>query len=107
MFHPPEPSFARLAKNLGYLSLLQPLDSVVQIFERPAQLLAQDTAHTTFAGAHEAEQHNRPHLWSRFAGGSFAAKLASPGPFEQLFRPFAPVRFAFGFDYCFSERFLR
>jgi hypothetical protein len=107
VFRPAKLGFAGVAKNLSHRSLLPPLDPVVQIFERPAQLFAQGSAHAALTGTHEADQHDCPRLWPQFAGGSFAAKLASHGPFDQLLRPFAPVRFAFRFDYCFSERFLR
>jgi len=60
MFRPPESRFPRFLENLFDGSSFAPLDSVVQVFELPAQLSGQELSDAGLTRAHEANQNHRP-----------------------------------------------
>src|SRR6266550_826958 len=66
----PEFSFSGFAENLPNASSLSGLNTIVQVFEAPAQLDAQGSTDATLAGAHEAHQEHRPYRnpfrWRQF-----------------------------------------
>src|ERR1700692_4732695 len=49
-------SFPRVTEDFRYPLLFAPFNAVVQILERPAQVLSQNSPYTAFAGAHESDQ---------------------------------------------------
>lgn len=103
MFRPAKSNLSRVAEDLSNPALLSPFDALVQIFEAPSQEFSQGLTNTALASTHKANQnYSSP---SRFAGLRLAAKHAC------LSRPFSTrldgMRFALGFSYYFSERFLR
>jgi hypothetical protein len=55
MLGPTERRFARVPENLGHRSTLALLDAVVEIFERPIQLLGQNSTDASFSRAHESD----------------------------------------------------
>src|ERR1017187_3391775 len=108
MFRPAKRRFSRIAENFRHFAPLPPFNPLVEILERPAQFFAQGPAYTALAGAHEADQDYGPCRALAVAYRGLAIKHTSPNRFGRPLRtPFAPIRFAFRFGYCFSERFLR
>ena len=73
------------AKDFRYASSVATFNPLVEIFKGPAQSTGESPAHTTLAGAHEADQYNRPDI------------VRTPFSLPQVSLLF----------YCFSERFLR
>jgi hypothetical protein len=108
MFCAAERWLAGITEDFMNLTSFTPLNSVVEIFKRPAQVLAQSPAYTAFAGAHEADQDQSQRLRSSLASRKLAATHIGPRRFGRaLSRPFARIRFSLRFLYLFSERFLR
>src|SRR5229473_2883514 len=103
MFHPAESRFPGFAEDFRHSPLFSPFNALVQILKRPAQLLAQYAANTALASAHETDQHHVSSV-PRAVGSVFGAKHTAPFG-RPLRTPFAPIRFALRFGYCFSERF--
>jgi hypothetical protein len=106
MFGAAEFRFTRIAENLSYRAPLPPFDAIVEILEGPAQPFAEDATHTALARPHEANQNyglQLPGSGRRREFGDTATRRFArlPG------MPLTPIRFALGFRYCFSERFLR
>src|ERR1022692_636207 len=108
MFRPAKARFPGIAEDLRHPPPFPTFDPFVQILEHPAQVFAQSPAHTALAGPHEADQDDGPCLALAAASRELAATRSKPSRSGWPFRtPFAPIRFAFRFGYCFSERFLR
>jgi hypothetical protein len=102
MFRSPEFRFSGLAENLGNLPPLPPFDPLVEVLKRPAQMLTQGAANAALARAHESDQHHGPRREALPACRSLAPKHTHALTFGWLLRtPFAPIRFAFRFSYCF------
>ncbi len=62
MLLPAKLGFPGEAKNLRYASTVTAFDPVIEIFETPAESPGEGPADTTLAGAHEADQYNRPDI---------------------------------------------
>src|SRR5579871_348298 len=103
MLGAPESRLARVAKNLSDRLPLAPLNAIVEILELPAHRLGQGPADGAFAGAHESDQ-KHDHSRARVPSGRKRTRAKRPGLDRTRF---APIRFAFRFNYCFSDRFLR
>ncbi len=98
-----ERRLARIAKYLRNLPSFAALNAIVEIFEDPAKSFAHGPAHSALACAHESDQDYGP----RSATRRYTLALNRKRRPRSFSTPLAPIRFALGFAYCFSERFLR
>jgi hypothetical protein len=96
---------AGIAENFRNLASLTSFNSIVEILECPPELLAHGPAHAGFAGAHESNQDDGLRVGTARACGPASERTHHAS--RPLRTPFAPIRFALRFGYCFSERFLR
>ena len=100
--------FSGVAKDFRDRAPLTPFDPLVKVLERPTQAFAKSAPDGCFARAHKPNQHNSLGRALFTARRNFAAADANSNRFRiGLQTPLRSIRFALGFDYCFSERFLR